>query len=170
MNGKSISHSELMTLFEAARWAPSSGNNQPWRFVYSTHRAPMWQDFLKLLDEGNKEWCTRAAALVLVCSKTTFDYNEKPSPSHAFDCGAAFENLAIQGVSMGLVVHPMEGFNKQQAKLQLSIPGNYELIAMVAIGRPGKLEDLSDKNKEREFPKGRKSIKEIASKEKFIWQ
>src|SRR5262245_4557063 len=87
MSGEEISEGDLMTLFEAARWAPSSYNNQPWRILYARRGSKHWQLFLDLLVEGNKAWAKDAAALLLFVSKTTFDFNGKPSITHSFDTG-----------------------------------------------------------------------------------
>ena len=77
MSGEGISEEDLMSLFEAARWAPSANNNQPWRFVFARRDTPHWQPFLDLLVDLNRAWAFRAAALVVVVSKTTFDHNGK---------------------------------------------------------------------------------------------
>ena len=81
---------ELMSLFEAAKWAPSSYNNQPWRFLYARRDTPVWPLFFDLLQEGNKMWVKDASALIVVLSNTCFDYNGKPSITHSFDAGAAW--------------------------------------------------------------------------------
>src|SRR5213594_1415571 len=89
MSGEPISDVQLMTLFEAARWAPSSYNNQPWRFIYAKRNSKHWDTILNLLVDFNKQWCANASALVVIISKKTFDYNGKPSVTHQFDSGAA---------------------------------------------------------------------------------
>ena len=107
MSGEPLTGDELMTLFEAARWAPSTYNEQEWRFLYARRDTPHWQTFFDLLMDANKVWCQRAAVLVVVLSHKVFERNGKPNPVHTFDTGAAFENLALQGTVMGLVVHGM---------------------------------------------------------------
>lgn len=161
MSGEEISEAELMSLFEAARWAPSSFNNQPWRFVYARRNTPHWERFLDLLVEGNRSWAKAAAALVVILSKKTFDRNNRPSRTHSFDAGAAWENLALQGWRKGLVVHGMEGFEYEKAREVLRVPGDYDVEAMAVIGRPGRKEDLPEKLQEREKPTARKSLFEI---------
>jgi len=161
MSGEEISHEELMALFEAARWAPSSYNNQHWRFVYARRNTKHWQKFFDLLAEGNKVWAKNAAVLIVIISKDTFDYNNKPAITHSFDTGAAWENLALQGSIMGLVVHGMQGFDYKKAKKELKIHLGYTVEAMAAIGKPGKKEDLPKNLQEMEFPSGRKKISEI---------
>lgn len=166
MSGEEITHEELMTLFEAARWAPSSSNNQPWRFLYARRKTPVWDTFYGLLNEGNKSWCHNAAALMVVVSKTTFK-SGKPARTHSFDTGAAWMNLALQGYLMGLVIHGMEGFDYNRAKTELAIPEEFAVEAMIAVGRPGKLEDLPEDKQKMEFPKGRKNIFEFISEGTF---
>src|ERR1700730_12043584 len=97
MSGEEIAEEELLTLFEAAKWAPSSYNNQPWRILYARRDTEHWPLFFNLLVEFNQTWVDKAAALVLFISKTTFDHDGSPSITHSFDCGAAWENLALQG-------------------------------------------------------------------------
>jgi len=161
MSGEEVSEAELMTLFTAARWAPSANNNQPWRFIYARKNTPHWQRFFDLLAELNQVWAVNAAVLAVVISKNTFDHNEKFSRTHSYDAGAAWENLALQGSLKGLVVHGMQGFDYDRAKEALRVPDGYQVEAMMAIGKPGKKEALPDKYREREFPSGRKKLTEI---------
>ncbi|HPD57659.1 MAG TPA: nitroreductase family protein [Smithellaceae bacterium] len=161
MSGEEIEEKVLFQLFEAARWAPSSNNNQPWRFIYARRNTKHWDTFFDLLAEGNKNWAHNAAVLLVVVSKTTFD-NNKHARTHSFDAGAAWENFALQGSLLGLVVHGMQGFDYDEAKKVLEIPDDYQVEAMIAVGRPGRKEDLPDYQQEREFPSSRKSIVEIA--------
>jgi len=122
MSGDPVSKDELMSLIEAARWAPSSFNNQSWRFLYSLKGSNTWDTYFNLLLEGNQTWVKNAGALVVILSKTTFDYNGKPSKTHAFDSGAAWQNFALQGSINGLVIHGMQGFDYDKAKSELQIP------------------------------------------------
>jgi nitroreductase len=167
MSGEAITDDELMALFEAARWAPSSYNNQPWRFVYAKKGSKSWDTFFNLLVEFNQSWCKNAAVLVVVVSKDTFDFNGKSCRTHSFDTGAAWENLALQGTLSGLVVHGMEGFSYGRAKKELNIPDGYTVEAMIAIGKPGKREDLPKELQEQEVLSGRKPLSEIIFEGKF---
>lgn len=167
LSGEEVGDEELMKLFEAAKWAPSSYNNQPWRFVYARRDTPHWETLFGLLGEGNRAWCKNAAVLMVIASKTTFDRSGKPSRTHSFDAGAAWENLALQASTAGLVAHGMEGFDYDRARKELEIPDDYEVEAMVAIGRPGRKEDLPEALREREFPSARKSVSEIAFEGRF---
>ncbi len=162
MSGEPISVAELSRLLEAARWAPSSYNAQPWRFLWARRDTPHWPKFLGLLVDANRSWAQRAAALIVVVSRTRFEHNGQPARTHAFDAGAAWENLALQGTAQGLVVHGMQGFDYDRARTELHVPAEFDVQAMIAIGRPGRVEDLSEAQRERERPSPRKSVAEIA--------
>lgn len=167
MSGEGIGRKELLSLFEAARWAPSANNNQPWRFVYAMRDTPHWPPFFDLLAELNRVWAVRAAALAVVVSKKTFDHNGKFSRTHSYDAGAAWENLALQGSLKGLVVHGMQGFDYDRAGELLKIPDGYQVEAMMAIGKPGKRESLPEQYREREFPSDRKKLSDIVMEGSF---
>jgi Nitroreductase len=166
MSGEVVEKTKLLSLFEAARWAPSSNNNQPWRFIYGRRNTKNWTTFFNLLAEGNQEWAKNAAVLIVVISKTTFD-NGKSARTHSYDAGAAWENFAMQGSLMGLAVHGMQGFDYDKAKEVLRIPDGYKVEAMIAVGKKGKKKDLPQYQQEREFPSARKSIAEIAMEGAF---
>lgn len=167
MSGQNVTKEEMMSLFEAARWAPSSFNNQSWRFLYSLKNSESWDTYFDLLLEGNQKWAKSAGALIVIISKTTFDYNGKPAKTHAFDTGAAWENLALQGSINNLVVHGMQGFDYEMAKSVLNIPDEYVVQAMAAIGKPGDPDNLPEGLREKDFPSDRKNIKEIAIEGSF---
>ena len=160
MSGEAITEEELFTLFEAARWAPSSYNGQPWRMLYARRDTPHWPLFFDLLVEFNKTWAKNAAALVVFISKTTFDHNGEPAVTHSFDAGAAWENFALQGTLRGLVVHGMQGFDYEKARKVLNIPDGFQVEAMAVIGKPGPKEDLPEKLQEREIPNDRRKLTE----------
>jgi nitroreductase len=167
MSGEEIPVEDLRSLFEAARWAPSSYNNQPWRIVYARRDTKHWQTFLDLLVEGNRAWARNASALLLFVSKETFDFNGQPYPTHSFDTGAAWENLALQGALRGYVTHGMQGFDYDRARRELKIPDGFRVEAMVAVGKPGNIEDLSEQARQKEAPNGRKSLAEIVCEGTF---
>ena len=150
MSGEPIMHDELMTLFEAARWAPSSYDHQPWRFIYAHRDTPEWNGLFALLKEANAVWAQRAGVLLVVLSHHYFEYDNSYSRTHSFDAGAALENLALQGYSMGLVVHGMEGFDYERARTELGVPDEYTVEAMFAIGRPGPISQLPEPLQARE--------------------
>ena len=161
MSGEELSDAELMPLFEAARWAPSSYNSQPWRFLYAKRNTKYWDIFFSLLGEFNQQWVKNAAVLVVIISKKNFEHNNKPSVTHQFDAGAAWENLALEGSNRGLVVHGMEGFDYEKARTALKIPEEYDIEAMAAIGKKGKKDVLPQQMQEREVHSQRKPLKEI---------
>lgn len=167
MSGAGVSEGELMSLFEAARWAPSTYNEQEWRFLYARRETPPWATFFGLLMQANQVWCGNAGALVVVLSKRTFTRNGKPNPVHTFDAGAAFENMCLQGAAMGLVVHGMAGFDRDRARVELGVPDDYAVEAMVAIGRPGDPDVLGAGLREREVPTGRRPVSETAFEGRF---
>jgi nitroreductase len=167
MSGEEISEDELMTLFEAAKWAPSSFNNQPWRFLYARRNTENWLPFFNLLAEFNQAWAKNASALIVITSKKTFEHNRKPARTHSFDAGAAWQNLALQGSARGLGVHGMQGFDYDKAREVLNVPDDCEVEAMVAVGKPGNKEELPEKLREREFPSARKKLSEIVFEGKF---
>lgn len=169
MSGAAIHEMELLRLFEAARWAPSTYNEQEWRFLYARRDSPHWPAFFGLLVEGNQVWCDRAAVLIVVLSHKVFARNGRPNPVHTFDAGAAFENLALQGTAMGLVVHGMMGFDRDRARTTLGVPDDYDVEAMVAVGHPGDPDELPEPLRAREVPSGRKPVAEIAREGPFAF-
>lgn len=166
MSGEALRMDELMALFEAARWAPSSYNNQPWRFLYAMRETEHWPVYFDLLFEFNQAWAHAAAVLILVISKKTFD-NGKPSRTHSFDTGAAWENLALEGTLRGLVVHGIEGFHHEKARRMLQIPDDYNLEAMVAVGISGHTSELPGALRQRESPSSRKNLAELVMEGTF---
>jgi len=166
-SGEDLGDQDLFALFEAARWAPSSFNNQPWRFIYAKRNSKHWDTILDLLVDVNKQWCASASVLVVIVSKKTFDYNGKTSVTHQFDSGAAWENLALQATSQGLVTHAMQGFDYERARKDLAIPDEYDVMAMVAIGKRGAKEKLLPELQQREAPSDRKPLSEIVMEGKF---
>lgn len=169
MTGEPISEEDLMSLFEAARWAPSSYNNQPWRLLYARRDTEHWQTFFDLMIEFNQNWAKDAAVLVFFISKTHFDFNGEPSVTHSFDTGAAWENLALQGSLKGLVVHGMQGFDYAKARTALNIPEGFEVEAMAAIGRPAEASKLPEELREREAPSERRKLEETICEGKFCF-
>lgn len=167
MSGEAISREELMTLFEAARWAPSNYNIQPWKFIYAMRDTLEFDTHFSLLVDFNKDWCKRASALVVTISKKTSDSGHE-NVCHSFDTGAAWENLALQASSMGLVAHGMSGFDFAMAKEKLGVPDDYSVEMMIAIGKHGKVEDLPEAMRAGETPNGRKNLEELIFEGKFL--
>jgi nitroreductase len=161
MTGEELDDNTIMSLFEAARWAPSSYNNQPWRFIYAKRNTSYWNKLFNLLVEPNKVWAKNAALLVVVVSSKNFEYNGKYSITHQYDAGAAWENLALEASTRGMVSHGMQGFDYEKARIDLGIPDNFDVMAMIAIGKMGPKENLPVELQEKEFPNDRKPLKEI---------
>jgi nitroreductase len=167
MTGEELDEETIMSLFEAARWAPSSYNNQPWRFIYAKRNTLQWDKLFNLLAEPNKVWTKNAAVLVVVIARKNFEHNEKYSITHQFDAGAAWENLALEASSRGIAVHAMQGFDYERARTDLQIPDNFDVMAMIAIGRRGLKNNLPPQLQEREQPNDRKPLTEIVMEGQF---
>jgi nitroreductase len=168
MSGEPVSQDELNVLFEAARWAPSSGNTQPWRILYAHRDTGHWPVFFDLLVERNKVWCRNAAVLLVFISRLTNEQSGRPLVTHSYDTGAAWENLALQGTKRGLVVHGMAGFDYAKAKTTLNVPDDFAVNAMAAIGRPGPVSVLPEDFQARESPNARKPIGELTFEGRFL--
>jgi nitroreductase len=162
MTGEELDDEDIMTLFEAARWAPASFNNQPWRFIYAKRNSQYWDRIFNLLLEGNKRWANNAAVLVVVVSNKNFEYNDQYSITHQYDAGAAWENLALQASLKGLVAHGMQGFDYERARKELEIPDNFDVVAMIAIGKRGPKDKLPEDLQKKELPNGRKPLKPLS--------
>ncbi|TWT42049.1 malonic semialdehyde reductase [Phycisphaerae bacterium RAS1] len=167
MSGQAVSEADLKRLFEAARWAPSTYNEQEWRFLYAHRGGAHWAAFFELLLPANQVWCKDAGVLMVLTAKKTFTLNGKPNPVYAIDAGSAWQNLALQGSHMGLVVHGMAGFNADKARSDLEIPDDYAVLAMIAVGHPGDPQRLPKELAERETPTGRKKVEEFAREGPF---
>ncbi len=162
LTGESIDDATILSLFEAARWAPSAYNDQPWRFIYAKQNTKSFAIFVDILNEFNRTWAIKAALLGVIASRKTFAQNNKPSHTHSFDAGAAWENLALEACSRGLVVHGMEGFDYEKAKTVLHIPEEYVVLAMFAVGKKASKEVLSPELQKKEMPSTRKKVSEFA--------
>ncbi|SEP79143.1 nitroreductase family protein [Natrinema salaciae] len=167
MTGEPLDEDEYLPLFEAARWAPSAFNNQHWRFVIADREDEEWERFVDLLVETNRAWATDAAVLAVIVSKTTFDHNGEPAPTHSFDTGAAWQNLALEGARRELVVHAMAGFDYERAADELDVADEFDVQAMVAIGERAPPETLPEELREREQPSDRKPVDEIVHRGGF---
>jgi nitroreductase len=169
--GEAIPEHELLTIFEAARWAPSSYNSQPWRFLYARRDTPMWSTFLNLLLAGNQAWAKDTAALVILISKITMQPPGKDAPvesySHSMDAGAAWGYLALQAQMSGWAAHAMVGYDRPRAIAELEIPADYRVECAIAIGRRADPATLSDEKRARETPNGRTAIATLIREGKF---
>jgi nitroreductase len=164
--GAAIAEAELLTLFEAARWAPSAYNAQPWRFLYARRDTAHWPRFFGLLNEVNRSWADRAAALVVLVSVPSFVPPGADKPvslrSHSLDAGAAWGSLALQAARLGWRAHGMGGFDLVRAAVELNVSEGDRVELAIAIGRPGDKSSLSAALQAREHPSGRRKLAEIA--------
>ena len=153
---------KLRSLFEAARWAPSSNNEQPWRFLVAMKENKAEHDRLfNCLVEGNQRWAHHAPMLLLSVAKLQFG-DGSPNRHALHDTGMAAENLVLQATALGLVAHQMAGFRIDQARVDCQIPEGYEPVAMIAVGYPGDPAQLSDRLRAREGqPRVRKPLTEF---------
>jgi flavin reductase (DIM6/NTAB) family NADH-FMN oxidoreductase RutF/nitroreductase len=162
---ESIAEEELMTLFEAARWAPSCFNSQPWRFLYARRGTPDWDRFVSLLIPFNQEWARNAAALVFIVSNTMMTDpatgQRTVSPTHTFDAGAAWAQLGLQATKSGWRAHAMAGFDHERARIELNVPDGYRIEAAIAIGRQGDRATLAERLQDREVPSTRIALDTI---------
>lgn len=157
---KPIAPDILRALFEAARWAPSSSNEQPWAFIVATRDEPENHTrVLSTLVEFNQNWAKYAPVLAIAVSETAFARTGKPNRNAFYDTGAAVANLSLQATSQGLFVHQMAGFDPHKAIELLEIPSGWEPIAAFVIGYPGELESLPEALRQRELaPRERKPL------------
>ncbi|MCG8490865.1 MAG: nitroreductase family protein [Sneathiellales bacterium] len=161
----SISRAELFKIVEAAKWAPSAYNIQPWRFVYSLRDDGFWKSHLALLDDFNQSWAKDASALIFILANTV-TVNEETNKQYevktaGFDTGAAWAQLALQASLMGYHAHAIAGLDFEGAKATLQLPEAVKLQAGIAIGRKGNIEDLPVELQERETPSPRKPVQDL---------
>lgn len=155
---REVSEEVLLRVFEAARWAPSASNEQPWRFIVA-RTSEERQRFLPFIADGNREWCHKAPVLTLLVSKKTTGRGGT-NRTAMFDSGTAWGYLALEAARQGLITHAMGGFDPEQAMQDLNIPDEYIPCCVIAIGYRGGLESLSDKQRAREVPSSRRPVKE----------
>lgn len=159
----------LLTIFEAARWAPSAYNEQPWRFLYALRDDCHWQGFLSLLDGFNRSWATRASALVFVLSDAgaEVDAQARPVAIRSFDTGAAWSHMALQAVRLGYHAHAMAGIDVEAARTTLAVPQRFRIEVAIALGRRADRETLPPQLREREWPSPRRPLAETAFRGSF---
>jgi nitroreductase len=158
-----VSPEVLRSLFEAARWAPSSNNEQPWAFIVATkHDAATHSKLLSALAEFNQAWAQHAPVLGIAVSKLAFGRNGHPNRNAFYDTGAAMAHLTVEATSRGLLVHQMAGFDPHKAVELFSIPTGWEPIAAFVLGYPGDPQSLPGPLRERELaPRSRKPLAEF---------
>ena len=164
---KPIEEEKIMSLFEAARWAPSAYNEQPCRFLIATKEdSYLYTKMLSCLAEANQVWAKAAPLLLILVVKKDFDFNGKPNRWAMHDCGLALENLLLEAVDLGLAAHPMAGFSADLVRSGYSVPEGYEPLVAVAVGYPGPSDMLEGALREREEdPRERKELSELVFSE-----
>jgi nitroreductase len=160
--GEAVPDTVLRTAFEAARWAPSGMNAQPWRFLVTRPADVWWETYLGLLMPRNRLWASKASALVLILSARELERRGErvPNSSHSFDAGAAWANFAHQALLLGWHTHGIGGFDREAARERLNIPQDFSIEAIIALGRKGELEGLDPEFHGSEGPNGRRPLDE----------
>jgi nitroreductase len=157
-----LSDEDVSTLLEAARWAPSCANRQPWRFLVARRGTPTFDRVVRHLAEGNRRWAPRASALILAVARTADGNGETWLPWAHYDTGQAVAHLAAQATAMDLVTHQMAGFDVKGMATEFELPGDVEPLTVIAVGRWDAEADLPEDLKAREFgPRERYPVSDL---------
>lgn len=160
---KEISRDSMHEILEAASWAPSSMNEQPWRYIYAYKGTAGFDTIWGCLVPSNQAWAGKAAVLMVSVAKKTFVRNGKPNRHYMHDTGLANENLMTQAISMDIYTHPMGGFNMEQTREALQLREDEEAVCFIALGYKGDPDSLEEPNRTKETEeRTRKSIDEIS--------
>lgn len=162
----------LLAMFEAARWAQSASNNQPWRFSYTLRDSDTWEQYLGFLVDSNRAWSQNASAIVIVVSKKHTSPTDGSEPkfnrTHDFDTGAATQAFTLQATMLGYIAHPMAGIDVDAIQQAFGLqPEDYTVECMIAVGKLAPKQDLPEKYQAREIQSQRKPLSEIAFKDGF---
>lgn len=172
-SGEPIDEPTLLRFLEAARWAPSGFNAQPWRFIYGRTDTAAWLPIFGSLSAYNQGWAQRASALVLVLSRSVWQApgSDAPAPNltHAFDAGAAWAYLALQATLSGWHAHGIGGFDRDAARAALAIPDDYQLHAVIALGRRADKSVLPEALQARELPNQRLPLSQLVAEGRFAF-
>ena len=159
---RDVSSSDLKIIFEAGRWAPSSYNEQPWRFFVGHRNSETYNKILDALVPFNQDWAKSAPVLILGVAKTRFSHNDSPNNYAAHDLGAAMALMAVQATALGLAAHQMAGFDWVKMRESFAIPETYAMGSVMAVGYHGELGELPEKFQAQEqAPRSRKPLSEI---------
>ena len=165
-DASAMPEADLLSMIEAARWAASAYNSQPWRFLWARRDTPHWDKFLGLLVPFNQSWAKNASALVVLVSKSLMRPPgadaDVPSHSHSLDAGAASANFALQANKLGYYVHGMVGFDMDRAFAELGVPQGHRVEAAYAVGKIGDKSSLPEMLQAREMPSDRLPVSQIA--------
>ena len=171
-DARPVSERDIESLFEAARWAPSSYNEQPWHFLYAAEGQSSDQEleqFRSLLLDGNRTWAGRAPVLIFILARRHFAHNGKENRTHAFDAGLGAMSLILQAEKLGLHSHAMGGIHLGRVYEELKIPEDrYEVICALAVGYRGDAQILPEELRAKEKPSGRKPLAEVAVRGAFV--
>jgi nitroreductase len=164
---RDVSADDLRRIFEAARWAPSSSNEQPWRYIVGTRGTETHRRINDSLMGSNQQWAGKAPVLILGAAKGKFSHNDAPNTYAFYDLGAASAYLVLQAAALGLTTHQMAGFDRQKARTLLGIPEGYELGAAIALGYQGEPETLgrAELIKRESSPRERKPLEDFVFSE-----
>lgn len=162
MSNEHLTQEEIYHLVGAARWAPSSFNNQPWRFIYAHRKSESWEKIFNTIQPRNQRWAIDAGTLFVLLSKKTLDGSGKFDKSHSFSTGAACQNFLLQASAMGLVARCMDRFDFDELRKVLNIPDEYQIEIIIAVGKPGSNQDkLPVDLQSRNRPSDRKPVADI---------
>jgi nitroreductase len=165
---KPVEHEKLVSMFEAARWSPSGGNEQPWRFIVGVNHDESWHRIFSTLNEGNQEWNHHVPVLILAIGNRISNWDGNISPVYQYDTGQSVAHLSLEAMNQGLYVHQMGGFSGEKARELFEIPETFQPLTVIAVGYIGNADSLSEKLKERELQeRSRKELNEIVFSEKF---
>lgn len=168
---ETMSSADLLSILEAARWAPSAYNSQPWRFLCARRGTPEWETFLSWLVPFNQSWAGKAAALVYVTSRTVMlspSGELVPARTHEFDAGAAAMLLQLQAAHLGWASHAMSGIDVDAAHKGLEAPADYRVHVAIAVGRQGPADLLPEGLRARETPSDRAPLATVAWEGTFV--
>lgn len=157
-----MSEAQMLSLLEAARWAPSASNNQPWRFVWALRGEAGFEAIASALDDGNRAWAPRASGLIVVTAKMVVERHgeKRPNRTAQFDTGAAWAQLALQARELGLYAHGMGGFFAEPLAQAIKLPEDHAIICVVAVGWRGDAAELPENQRAKEFPNQRLPLSE----------
>jgi nitroreductase len=154
---RQVEPDKLLSLFEAARWAASSSNEQPWAFLVATQQdAKNFEAMVGVLVEFNRTWANKAPVLILTLAHTQFEKDGRPNRHAFYDLGQAAANLALQATALGLATHQMAGFDVESARERFAVPAGWEPASVIALGYPGDLDSLTEKLRQREIGERRR--------------
>lgn len=168
-SSREVPDRDLQIVLEAARWAASSFNEQPWRFLVARKSdGPAYEKLLHLLVPANQSWAKTAPVLIVMAAKRTFSHNGSPNYYGLHDAGQALAHLFLQAIALGLHAHGMAGFDRERARKELNIPDDYDLAAAVALGYIGSPSQLNEQQQRTELARRqRKPLSEIVFTDKF---